>query len=194
MERFPKASQNDETELAKNDTERQPQKEGVDLVFEQHPELASIGTREQYLEYLQTVFRDSKIRSIAYHGGDGKVTDFERREGGIFFTRDIGYALRYADGKPENLTSVVLNSTEPRSVPQISRTLVAVDYRPAIERDGADALIGEESMGIVTRAGQNFLAKGQSIAVMDPGQVHVLGSPGDVERFTNYLKDIPTHD
>jgi len=51
-----------------NNIEKSHVKDGVDFVFEQHPELAEIGTKEQYSEYLKTVFPESKVKDIVYHG------------------------------------------------------------------------------------------------------------------------------
>jgi hypothetical protein len=42
-------------------------KEGVSELFESNPELANIGTQEQYSKYLDTIFPDSKIKNIVYH-------------------------------------------------------------------------------------------------------------------------------
>ena len=42
--------------------------EGVSEVFESNPELTEIGTEEQYNAYLDTVFPDSKVKDIVYHG------------------------------------------------------------------------------------------------------------------------------
>ncbi len=42
-------------------------KEGVDFVFEQNPELSNIGTPEEYSNYLDTIFPNSKIKDIVYH-------------------------------------------------------------------------------------------------------------------------------
>lgn len=39
-------------------------KEGVDFVFEQNPELVSIGTQEQYSQYFDTIFPESKVKEI----------------------------------------------------------------------------------------------------------------------------------
>lgn len=39
-------------------------KEGVDEIFANTPELASIGTKEQYTDYLATIFPDSKAKDI----------------------------------------------------------------------------------------------------------------------------------
>jgi hypothetical protein len=43
-------------------------KEGVSELFESNPELASIGTSEQYSQYLDTIFPDSKVKDIVYRG------------------------------------------------------------------------------------------------------------------------------
>jgi hypothetical protein len=43
-------------------------KEGVDFVFEQNPELAKIGTEQDYSEYIKTIFPESKVKDIVYHG------------------------------------------------------------------------------------------------------------------------------
>ncbi len=43
-------------------------KEGVDFLFKKHPELSVIGTEEQYSQYLETIFPESELQDIAYHG------------------------------------------------------------------------------------------------------------------------------
>ncbi len=43
-------------------------KAGVKELFEANPELAKIGTLEQYSAYLDTIFPDSKVKDIVYHG------------------------------------------------------------------------------------------------------------------------------
>ena len=50
------------------ESEYTPQiKPGVEELFESNPELASIGTAEQYSQYLDSVFPDSKVKDIVYH-------------------------------------------------------------------------------------------------------------------------------
>jgi len=41
--------------------------EGIDYVFSQSPEIASIGSKAQYLQYLSTIFKTSKVKDIVYH-------------------------------------------------------------------------------------------------------------------------------
>ena len=50
------------------ETEPKPIKEGVAEVFEQTPELVLIGTAQDYSDYLDTVFPDSQVKNIVYHG------------------------------------------------------------------------------------------------------------------------------
>jgi hypothetical protein len=77
-------------------------KEGVDFVFEQNPELADIGTPEQYGAYLDTIFPESKVKDIVYHGTASKekieTFDFNRSNYGnaVFFTKDKKFAETYA--------------------------------------------------------------------------------------------------
>jgi hypothetical protein len=56
--------------------------EGVDFIFEQHPELAEIGTKEQYSQYIETIFPDTKFKEIVYHNSnnDFKEEGFKATE------------------------------------------------------------------------------------------------------------------
>jgi hypothetical protein len=43
-------------------------KPGVQELFKSNPELASVGTPQQYSQYLDTIFPNSKVKDIVYHG------------------------------------------------------------------------------------------------------------------------------
>jgi len=51
--------------------------EEVDFVFEQNSELEKIGTRKQYSEYLSTIFPNSKVKDILYHGTTESFDTFQ---------------------------------------------------------------------------------------------------------------------
>ena len=53
--------------------------EGIDFVFSQSPELASIGSKAQYLQYLSTIFKTSKVKDIVYHAGRQGIEKFDKR-------------------------------------------------------------------------------------------------------------------
>lgn len=61
-------SKNEKISSDENKIEKPQVKEGVDFVFEQKPGLAEIGTKKQYSEYLDTIFSNSKIKDVVYHG------------------------------------------------------------------------------------------------------------------------------
>mgnify|MGYP003621028570 CR=1 FL=1 len=48
-------------------------KPGIEELFESNPELAEIGTQEQYSQYLDTIFPDSKVKEIVYHFSTTKI-------------------------------------------------------------------------------------------------------------------------
>jgi len=52
--------------------------EDINFVFEQNPDLARIGTKEQYEKYLKTIFPESKVKDIVYHRGPEKIERFYR--------------------------------------------------------------------------------------------------------------------
>jgi len=86
-------------------------KEGVDFVFEQNPELGSVGTKEQYSKYLEIIFPDSKVKNITFHGSNYKIEKFEKRKNpqnynrtgfykaGWFFSNSVNTAGAYIDNK-----------------------------------------------------------------------------------------------
>jgi hypothetical protein len=60
------------------DTTEQFVIQGVEELFNENPELASIGTPQQYSAYLDTIFPDSKVKDIVYHGGKVNKDSFKR--------------------------------------------------------------------------------------------------------------------
>lgn len=60
--------------------------EGIDFVFSQSPELASVGSKAQYLQYLSTIFKTSKVKDIVYHTTPNKFDKFDK----AFLQKGIG--------------------------------------------------------------------------------------------------------
>ncbi len=104
-----------------NKPEKSKTKEGVDFVFEQNPEIAKIGTKEQYSLYLDTVFPDSKVKDIMWHGSSSKFENFDLENYsssgnfgiGIHTTPDQSWAKRYAAGINGFLNGIILNIKNP---------------------------------------------------------------------------------
>lgn len=75
MEGFSQNTAKKDVELKENRLEKPKVKEGVEFVFEEYPLLARIGNMEEYSEYLDTIFPDSKIKDILYHQTSSKEFD-----------------------------------------------------------------------------------------------------------------------
>jgi hypothetical protein len=83
-------------------------KEGVQDVFNSTPELALIGTQEQYSRYLNSVFPQSKVKDILYRGSQNpnkiEATDIDPEQGsgaknlgkGIYLAKDKSFADKYS--------------------------------------------------------------------------------------------------
>ena len=82
---------------------------GIDFVFSQSPELASIGSKAQYLQYLSTIFKTSKVKDIVYHGGKTNKDSFKR-----FVDK-----TKYKDRNPNSILGFFFSS---------SRNIVASQY------------------------------------------------------------------
>jgi len=79
--------------------------EGIDYVFSQSPELASIGSKAQYLQYLSTIFKTSKLKDIVYHGSNQKINQFEIKKEPLIHFGSKNAALQRGDV----LNQVLLN-------------------------------------------------------------------------------------
>lgn len=188
-------------------------KEGLEFAYYSNPELATIGSKEQYNEYIRTIFPNSKTPNIYYHGGrkgietfkTPKDFDFKKNKGvhsgtkdyGIYFTGDKSIAKNYSRGynkSERQIYPVLLNTQE---VYKTNKFLAlnlrrlfgskVLNPQSITERDFNTTLKGKDS---VIWHGE----KGE-IVVFSPSQIYILGSKTDVKGFRNYMKNqgrIPT--
>ena len=166
-------------------------KEGVESVFEQNPELATIGTKEQYSEYLDTIFPDTKLKQIVYHGTRneaGKEINFSWNDLQIFFTPNYSYANEYTGSKDEKIRkeqtlAALLNIQKPAKID--GHRVVLVSHQPNLE--GYDSTYGVEKEDLVRFGENEFKTRGESIGVFLPEQIHILGSKKDQEKFKEFV-------
>ena len=171
-------------------------KPGVEELFESNPELASIGTPEQYSAYLDTVFPDSKVKDIVYHGADIKIEKFtneffgtrlgtlnkarEKTRTAIWFSNFRG-AKTYGDTQ----IPVLLNIKNPGNGIQ----LLSDKYEEFTETDFLEQDDIEEfkEMGYDGLTGADFLEYNPEFIVFDANQVYVLGSEQDIQGFNKFV-------
>lgn len=200
-----------------NKVEKSSTKKELDSIFKEHPELAQFGTKEQYSEYIDTIFPDSKIKDIVYHGSEHTFSEFRNpshpefqknkrigtgtKEYGIYFTKYKHFA-KYA-GKNTNLYSVVVNAQNPY-VFEGTNSLAFTNF---IRRTFGNYLskkifgytanplqiqhisITKEQHDRLTEHSHDSINMGdkEELIVFEPEQIHILGTESDIEKFKEFI-------
>ena len=134
-------------------------------VYESNPKLGNIGTLQQYNEYLETIFPDSKVKNIVYHGGPKGITEFvdykKFGRSGIYATGSKEIAESYGAGR------------------QIQKYNEGKPYSEHIDMSGAASLIRK---GKITKYG-----KTEPILVADFEAYPILVDITNPERTQNIV-------
>ncbi|OGI65921.1 hypothetical protein A2914_01345 [Candidatus Nomurabacteria bacterium RIFCSPLOWO2_01_FULL_41_21] len=164
-------------------------KEGVDFVFEQNPELAQIGTKEQYSEYLDTIFPESKIKDIVYHASPNKFPEFKNpNSSGLSHIWFSEKALKYEFG--ENVYSVLLNIENPLSEWDHNYREEINNYESPTNPDWVNNYHTTGELPQFKYDGtirSSRVDDGKSITARNPKQIHILGSEQDIEGFKTFV-------
>ena len=156
-------------------------KTGVQDVFNSNPELASIGTQEQYSKYLDTIFPDSKIKDIVYHVTTEKFDKFDPEKqvtAGYYFTeKEPRYkgVIKEVSKKDEVILSALIDTKNPleENTDFISESINDISHLEGFKKEGYDA--------IIDRKGHD------EVIVFEPEQIHILGSKQDIEGFGKFV-------
>ena len=145
-------------------------KPGVEDLFESNPELANIGTPEQYSQYLDSVFPNSQVKDIVYHGTKGEKFDkFKSSEKGEF-----GKGVYFGNYQTalENTDDTDNFTLEPVTGFDKNKIIAAIINTQNIhERDlGGNGIRNEY--------------------VVEPEQIRILGGKQDIEGFKQYVDAI----
>jgi hypothetical protein len=163
-------------------------KPGVEEVFNSVPELASVGTPEQYSQYLDTIFPNSEVKDVVYHGtGEStKIETFNARDGRIYFSDNLT-ASQYANWDEFNRAQ-----DDPFSNPKAQVVPAIINLENAVTLDGVDfkeTETNKEGDGIIGLNVKDPLGGIETqYVVRDASQVHVLGSNKDVQDFKNFVE------
>lgn len=155
-------------------------KKGVPELFDANPELASIGTQEQYSQYLDTIFPDSKVKDIVYHFSNVKIdtpnkekfslsANINRRKGFFAINKNVNPGNNFANVEGTILHLMLFNMRNP-------------DYGdfsivpPVVAKDET------KDSAIIKQRGDIFY-----YAVFKPEQIHILGSKQDIKGFKEFV-------
>ena len=160
----------------------------VELVYKQNPELNNIGTLEQYNEYLNTIFPNSKVKDIVYHNSPNKIEKFRDTLFGTYFS----YSPIQTGAHGNIIHKALLNVQNPlvKPKPEDSSEIKNVynkDYRnynnsTSLSPEGIPEYKYDASIETST-----VTKDGVQIRVRTPEQIHILGSKQDIQNFKNYL-------
>lgn len=162
-------------------------KPGVAELFESNPELASIGTPEQYSQYLDTIFPDSQVSDIVYHGTMEHLLPKDKFKGYVtYFTTSKRYAETFGFPVNRKVLAAKINVERPYNAPSemadvpeevhITDKFTNPRLIKANNREH-DSVIGKD-------AGQE---EGNTVAIFEPEQIHILGSARDLNMFERFV-------
>ena len=176
-------------------------KDSVNFVYNQHPELSSIGTPEQYSQYLNTIFPNSKVKDIVYHGSRSKEIEGGKlrpsSEGtygeGIYvqtkqeFTGTFGLNTLFLmidtkkpfnfykeNGKANDFFTEILEKWRKTKKSYFAEA-AKEEFQDEIKKVGFDSIKTEE--------GDDNLY----YILFNPEQTHILGIKNDIQAFKNFL-------
>jgi hypothetical protein len=165
-------------------------KDGVDSLFKEYPELSNIGTEEEYSQYLDTIFPNSKIKEIVYHASPNKFTKFsDPSSSGL---SHIWFSEKPLDSQfGSNIYFVLLNLQNPLTQDNPDYNKELKSYEAPINPDWINNYHKTGEIPKFKYDGTirgSSVDQGKSITVRKPEQVHILGSKEDIEGFTQYSK------
>jgi hypothetical protein len=168
-------------------------------IFDSFNVLSKYGNIQDYMEYLNTIFPNSKVKEIVYHGGTLNPDD----RGKDSFTGEFGgkHGIYFTGSKSRAKSYLKSGNNDYRSKSQIYFSLLNIE-RPLDKKIwtkwkfGADTITdkGLEQMKennsdgiIVTDFLSKFTQYNTQYVVLDMNQVYILGSNKDIEGFRKYM-------
>ena len=187
-------------------------KEGVNQIFEENSELANIGTPEQYSQYLDTIFPDSKVKDIVYHGSKNKFDIFDKSKLGsntnpnkefpqfndsylgFHFTSNPQYyrnRFEFGSKYEKNLNEylAVLNIQNPKDIADKDEfSQNNIQFVKPEEVKNNDSIIYDYLDIVDFTTGKRVEKYTNNYVVFEPEQIHILGSKQDIEGFKEFVK------
>ena len=193
--------------------------DAINYVFQQAPELESIGTKTQYLKYLSTIFPNSKVKDIVYHGANEPIEGdkFVVRQGatgnGIWFSGSKRYATNVMNRAPQpeslsgrklrgdaTMCSVLLNIKNPAHFYESSGAILAQSPERFLEGQiEPHRLHGNKQYDKNVNDGALFhhpnskkpetSDSAEQVVVFEPEQIHILSSKSDIQGFKDFINN-----
>jgi hypothetical protein len=155
-------------------------------LFNNNSKLSSIGTTEQYSQYLNTIFPDSKVKGIFYHSTSKEIERFNESFFGIYFS----YSPMEYYGNI--IVKAILDVKNPLVTPESGDSQESIEmyykeykkYLNPISFSPTGETIYKYD-GSIEKS--SVAREGIQIRVRNPNQIHILGSEDDIIGFENYV-------
>ena len=137
--------------------------------------------QQLYSQYLDTIFPDSKVKDIVYHGTHAKFDKFDynylpKADAGFYFTKDKKYAENFGNPMPALLNTTNPNYTEELLNVETVERLFTTEYK-----ESTDSIIGKDAVLDLPPSDADV------IVMMRDNQIHILGSKQDIEGFKRFV-------
>ena len=191
-------------------------KEDVQELFDSNPELAAIGTSKQYSQYLDTIFPDSQVKDIVYHGSKYKFEKFDKSKLGSntnpnkkfpqfndsylgfhFTSNPEYYRSRFEFGSKyeKNLNEyiAILNIKNPKNIADKDEfSQNNIQFIKPEEVKNNDSIIYDYLDTVSVTTGDKVFNYTNNYVVFEPEQIHILGTKQDIQGFKNFVTQLST--
>jgi|688.fasta_scaffold00105_25 hypothetical protein len=171
-------------------------KEGVSVLFESNPELANVGTPQQYSQYLDGIFPDSKVKDIVYHWSAGsqiseQFGDDLGRVKGIWISKD-----------PNQWKDIIKNKSKRLGINQIKKHVLIINANniwvdsTLSSPEGSNFPKGYDTIAAYEEADLAYSGdlkpefkniEGFEAVIKLKNQTYELGTKQDIEGFKNFV-------
>ena len=175
-------------------------KPGVSELFESNPELRSIGTEEQYSQYLDTIFPNSLIKVIVYHWARTPFDAYNKEER-VALSSDLGEFLNvsidknvwreYASQPFMNKKGEYqrVNPTLQYYIINLTNPYLTDDYYLDKLNYNEQENIIEQFEDIIEKTYDGIIeGGGNQIAIFDNKNILKLGSKQDIQGFKGFVQ------
>ena len=174
-------------------------------IFEHNPEIAKIGSIQEYIEYTNTIFPESVFKKVCFHGGRKGIDkflspgdqNFKKNKGvnsatkdyGIYFTTDRELAKVYLKGhkkQDRQLYSVLVNIKKPLR----NNGFFALHIRKKFNDNilNPQSITSKDYERLMQAGYDSIIWQGDNgeIIVFQPEQIHILGTEEDLNKFKQW--------
>ena len=189
-----------------------PIKPGVQELFNTNPELASVGTPEQYSAYIDSIFPESKVKDVLYHGSPIKGLQEIKRgtdnqgkmytsKYGITFTNNDLTASIYAgqislDPNIEDDPDIgqvypVLLNLKNFATEDFNNESYGGKFGSAIStyNNALEKAIENNKDGFIAKNIADPVQNQNNYVVFKPEQIHILGNENDIKGFKKFVSN-----